>query len=219
MQNRTLPPRFASRACTYAAIAFVVSSCGGSGGGEPTTPSNNTNQTIASVAITGNATTVAVGSTITLGASAFNSSGTAVSATFTWASNNTAVALVGASTGVVSGVTAGNATVTASAGGRSSTRVITVTGGGPPLPPPLQANIEMPGSLFSPNAVTIGVGGTVSFVFGSTAHNVFFAGGAGAPSNIPETTNAVVQRSFPVAGQFNINCTLHAGMTGVITVQ
>ncbi len=218
MQIRTLPPRFAVRACAYAAILSVGASCGGGGDAAPTTPTGS-NQTISNVSVTGNATSVAVGSTITLGATATNSSGGSVTTAFTWTSANSAIALVGSSTGVVTGVAVGSTAITASAGGQNGVRVIAVTAAGQPAPPAVQATIEMPGAAFSPNAVTIVTGGTVTFVFTALAHNVFFGGGAGRPADIAVTTNQVVQRTFPTAGQFNINCTLHPGMSGVITVQ
>lgn len=219
MNNRTLPPRFAVRACACAAILFVTASCGGGGGDAAPTSPGSSNQTISSVSITGNATTVAVGSTITLGATALNSSGGSVITTFTWTSANPMVALVGSATGVVTGVAAGSTAITASAGGQNGVRVITVTAAGQPPPPATQATIEMPGAAFSPSAVSIVVGGTVTFVFTALPHNVFFGGGAGRPADIPVTSNQVIQRTFTTAGQFNINCTLHPGMSGVITVQ
>ncbi len=219
MQKRTFPPRFAVRAYACAAILIVTASCGGGGGDAAPTSPGSSNQTISSVSITGNATSVAVGSTITLGATALNSSGGSVATTFTWTSANTAVALVGSATGVVSGVAAGSTAITASAGGQNGVRVITVTAAGQPPPPATQATIEMPGAAFSPNAVSVVVGGTVTFVFTALPHNVFFGGGAGKPADIPITSNQVIQRTFTAAGQFNINCTLHPGMSGVITVQ
>ncbi|MDQ8164589.1 MAG: Ig-like domain-containing protein [Gemmatimonadota bacterium] len=171
------------------------------------------------MSITGNATSVAVGATVTLGATATNASGGSVATTFTWTSANPMVALVGSSTGVVTGVAVGSTTITASAGGQNGVRVISVTAASQPPPPLAQATIEMPGAAFSPNAVSIVVGGTVTFVFTALPHNVFFGGGAGRPADIPVTSNQVVQRTFTTAGLFNINCTLHPGMSGVITVQ
>lgn len=178
----------------------------------------NTSQTIASVAITGSVTTVAVGSSVTLAASALNASGSPVAASFAWSSNNTGVATVGAGTGTVTGVTVGSATITASAGGFSATRVMTVTadeGGGLP---PLAAQITMPSTEFVPNAVTIRVGGSVTFIFTNLVHNVQF-GGSGAPANIPDTSNSSIVRTFSTIGSYTIVCSLHAGMTGTITVQ
>jgi plastocyanin len=125
---------------------------------------------------------------------------------------------VGASTGTVTAVAAGIASITATAGGKTGARVITVSAPGQTGPAPLTAVIDMPGNAFQPNAVTIKVNGTVSFVFSANPHNVFF-GGTGAPQNIGETSNQTVDRTFNTAGTFNINCTLHPGMTGVVTVQ
>lgn len=56
-------------------------------------------------------------------------------ATVVWATSNQAVATV-SQTGLVTGVAAGTATITASAGGRSASSAITVTGAPPPPPPP-----------------------------------------------------------------------------------
>lgn len=77
----------------------------------------------------------------------------------------------------------------------------------------------MPSTEFLPSTVTIAVNGTVTWVFTGLVHNVAFNVAAGAPANIPNTSNSSVERTFNTAGAFTINCTLHPGMTGVITVQ
>ena len=75
-------------------------------------------------------------------------------------------------------------------------------------------------NTFSPNTVTIAKGGTVTWSIGTRNHNVtFFGGSAGAPTNIPTATNTTASRTFPTAGSFPYNCTLHAGMTGIVVVQ
>ncbi len=221
--RRISSPRAHVCFATFAAAALV--SCGGgSGGGAATSPYGDTggtggpSQAIASVAITGNVTTLAVGSTVTLTAAAYNATGGVVPATFTWASSNTAVATVGASSGVVTGVAAGTTTITASAGGFTGSRVLSVTSGSN-QPAPLVAQIAMPGTAFEPNAVTIGVGGTVTWVFSAITHNVTFTSGPGAPDNIPNTSNQTVSRTFNTAGTYNFSCTIHYGMDGVITVR
>jgi hypothetical protein len=66
--------------------------------------------------------------------------------------------------------------------------------------------------------VDVGTGGTVTWTFGSLAHNVTF-GSAGAPASIPATTGASVSRTFNTPGTFAYDCTLHAGMTGVVNVR
>ena len=196
----------------HMAALFLAAGCGG-GGDSPTSPGGST--TVASVSINSGATSVAVGASIALGAAALNSSGTAVGATFAWSSSNTAIATVGASTGLVTGVAVGSATVTATAGGVSGTRIISVTAA---TPPPLSAQITMPGTSFQPSQVTIGRGGTITWVFTTITHNVIFGSGSGA-QNIPNTSNTSVPVTFNTAGVFSMTCTIHAGMSGTITVQ
>lgn len=78
--------------------------------------------------------------------------------------------------------------------------------------------ISVAGTSFDPSALTITVGQAVSWVFSGVTHNVQFAG-AGAPTNIPDTSNGTVSRTFNTKGTFTMTCTIHAGMTGTITVQ
>lgn len=72
--------------------------------------------------------------------------------------------------------------------------------------------------VFSPPDVSVSVGGSVTWSFGLRAHNVIFASVAGAPGNIPATTNSRVSRTFPTAGTFPYDCTLHPGMRGRVLV-
>lgn len=72
--------------------------------------------------------------------------------------------------------------------------------------------------VFSPADVSVSVGGSVVWSFGPRAHNVIFAGVAGAPGNIPATTSSQVSRTFPTAGTFPYDCTLHPGMRGRVLV-
>lgn len=219
----TLPPR-SGRTRLLLAVALMsgISACGGGGGSSPTSPGNtNTNSNvIASVSIGGNTTSVVVGASATLDASARNASGSTVPATFSWTSSNTSVLTVGSSTGVITGVSVGNAIVTATSGGFSATRTISVANvaGGGAGPAPTSAQISMPDASFEPNAVTVAVGGVVTFVFTAIAHDVRFGSGSGV-TDIPVTTNSTVTRTFNTKGTFSILCTLHAGMTGSVTVQ
>src|SRR5690242_4803242 len=83
--------------------------------------------TIAAVTVTPATASVGTGLTSQLTATAADSSGTAISGpSFTWTSSNTAVATVSAA-GLVSGVAAGSATITATSGGASGSAAITVT--------------------------------------------------------------------------------------------
>jgi plastocyanin len=72
---------------------------------------------------------------------------------------------------------------------------------------------------FSPSTLTTQVGHTVSFVFGSVAHNVFFDAATGVPADIPTSSATTVTRVFSTAGTFTYNCRIHPGMSGTVVVQ
>ena len=82
---------------------------------------------VASVAVTPSPASVQVGQTLQLTATPKDANGNPLSGrVITWASNNTVVATVSGS-GLVSGVTAGSATITATSEGKSGTSGVTVT--------------------------------------------------------------------------------------------
>lgn len=94
--------------------------------------------------------------------------------------------------------------------------------GGPTGDPQPTATVQAtPAERFTPGTVELTAGGTVTFAFGSLAHNVFFDNApAGAPENIEAATiNRSVTRTFPTAGRYVYNCHLHPGMTGTINVR
>jgi plastocyanin len=161
---------------------------------------------------------VNVGESVTLTATARNSAGAAITTAFAWASSAPNIASVNASTGVVTGVAVGPVLITASAGGFTGTRTMSVVTPTDPGPAPNSVTVAMPGTAFEPSVFRLARGGTVTFVFTEVAHDVQFGGGS-APANIPVTTNASISRQFNTAGNYTILCTLHAGMTGNITVQ
>jgi plastocyanin len=84
---------------------------------------------------------------------------------------------------------------------------------------PMNATVSMPGFSFTPFTTTIAVGGVVTFDFPREPHNVIFARITGAPTDIQETINAQVARTFPVAGTFGYDCRLHPGMSGEVVVR
>ena len=77
-----------------------------------------------------------------------------------------------------------------------------------------------PAIAFTPAHVSLVQGGTVTFAFGSVAHDVFFDDDrAGAPANIPgAVSNASVTRTFTTAGEYTFDCHIHPGMRGSVTV-
>lgn len=136
---------------------------------------------------------------------------------FTFSSNNEPVATVTPSGGFVSAVSAGTATITATltrdgvTAGANST--VNVTGSSVPS----SATVSTTNSAFQPGSVDITQGGTVTWNFGATAHNVNFSG-SGAPADIATTSSASVARTFPTAGTFPYLCNIHAGMTATVIV-
>ncbi len=91
---------------------------------------------VASVKVTPATGSIAVGGTLQLTATPQDSAGRALSGrTVTWTSSKSSIASVSGS-GLVTGVGAGSATITAASGGKSGTAAITVSAAPPPPPPP-----------------------------------------------------------------------------------
>jgi hypothetical protein len=108
-------------------MVLLTLACSCSGGGKSIGPPDGTGP-VASIAV-GAATTTSVfiGSTISLVASAYNSSGVAIAGqTFTWTSANPLVATVSPA-GVVTGVAAGVASISASIGSIVGQNTVTVS--------------------------------------------------------------------------------------------
>ena len=73
---------------------------------------------------------------------------------------------------------------------------------------------------FTPATLTVGAGTTVTFSFGSIAHNVFFAAQAGAPADISGSNADVsVSRVFATTGSYSYSCHIHPSMHGTVVVQ
>lgn len=186
----------------------LLSGCGGSSdGGTGPLP-------IATVEVTSSTMTFEVGQAIQFTAVTRDRNGSPVSAgSVQWAVSPANVAKVN-STGLVTALVAGTATVTATAGGVSGSAAVSITDNGIPF----TTTVFMPGNAFSPFNVTIRVGGTVKFEFPAEEHDVTFIRVAGAPANIPVTTRATIGRTFTVAGTFAYDCMVHPGMSGQVTV-
>jgi uncharacterized protein YjdB len=91
---------------------------------------------VTTVTVTPPTASIAVGATVTLSATVKDAQGNVMSGqTITWSTNSPAAATVN-SNGVVSGVGAGSATITATCAGKTGTSAITVTAPPPPPPPP-----------------------------------------------------------------------------------
>jgi plastocyanin len=112
----------------------------------------------------------------------------------------------------------GTASVTVVGGQQANAAAVTLTktaGGGNPAP--ATANVSMENTAFLPSAVEVRVGGTVTWTNNDAVqHNA--TGGSGLATG---NMNQGQSRShiFNTAGTFNYSCTLHAGMTGQVTVR
>lgn len=111
-----------SRSIVLSVLALLLVACGGDG---PTGP----DATIALIDVTGPTATVEIGKTVQLTATPRDAADKSISgATITWSSSSGSIATV-SSSGLVTGVAAGQATITASAGGKSATKIMTVIQG------------------------------------------------------------------------------------------
>ncbi len=190
------------------ACMVAISACAsGDGGGTGPLP-------IATVEVVTTATTFEVGQSVQFTAVTRDRNGSPVNpGTVQWSVSPTAVASVNSS-GLVTAISTGNATVTATAGGVSGTSSVTIIDSGIPF----TTTVFMPGNAFSPFNVTIRAGGTVKFEFPAEEHDVIFSNVAGAPADITVRTNATVSRVFATVGTFPYECKVHPGMTGQVTV-
>jgi hypothetical protein len=94
----------------------------------------------------------------------------------------------------------------------------------PPPPPPPSTCADntfcMRASTFQPTTLTVTKGANVSFENSSgVTHNVVFDNTTSGAADIGSISSGTVVRTFNTAGTFAFHCTIHAGMTGSITVQ
>jgi plastocyanin len=94
-------------------------------------------------------------------------------------------------------------------------------GGDSTSPTPAANTVNATPSLtFTPATLQVATGATVTFSFGSVAHNVFFTPQAGVPADIPgNNANTSVTRVFATAGSYQYTCHIHPQMQGTIVVQ
>lgn len=90
-----------------------------------------------------------------------------------------------------------------------------------PAPPTTAATVNATPSLtFTPPTLTVDVGATVTFAFGSLQHNVFFDTQANAPADIAgNNVNVSVPRVFTTAGTYRYTCHIHPSMVGTVVVK
>ena len=204
--------------CAVAVLA--VAACGGGDGGTDPPP---VQQVLNLIQVTPGTFTIETGETQQLTPVARDGQGgTIVGASgYSYTSSDVATATVNG-TGLVTGVAAGQATITVSLTREGVTKTTTSTATiQNPGPAPVTADVAAGNdNTFSPNRVVVAVGGTVTWTFGTVQHNVQFRGTTGAPNNIPNSqANQAVARTFGTAGTFDYDCGLHAGMNGRVVVR
>jgi len=124
------------------ALLLLAAACGGS---EPTEPT----VTVASITVSpSTATLSAPGATTQFSATVRGSDGSTMSTTVAWTSSNAAVASI-SSGGLATGVAAGTAAITATAGGKAGSAVVTV-----------EAQTQ---GCASPETVSLSAGGSASY--------------------------------------------------------
>jgi plastocyanin len=89
----------------------------------------------------------------------------------------------------------------------------------PPSPTPT-AVVTTPRNAFSPEEVQLAPGGTVTWQFSGSTHNVTFKDLAPPGGNIPNSAPGTsASRTFPAEGDYDFFCTIHDGMKGRIRVR
>ena len=199
---------------TIAALCLlaVAVACGSDG------TTGTTVRTVASVTVTGASTLLNVGQSTQLTATAADGAGVTIASpgTVVWSSGTTLVATVD-QTGKATGVSPGNAVITATAAGVKGTITLVVLASAVSKDTIFTVGI----ASFSPPTLVVAPGATVIFALGfdGTGHDVRFNATPGAPADIPVLARQYVPRTFTTAGNFNYICPTHPQMTGVVTVQ
>src|SRR6266404_4696221 len=162
---------------------------------------------VTTVTVSPASASVAVGATSGLQATVNDQNGNAMPGqTVTWSSNNTAAATVN-STGVVTGIAAGSATITATNSGVSGTSAITVTAG--PPPPPVVTTVTV-----APTSASVVAGATTTLVATVKDQNGNVMTGQTVTWSTDNTTAATVNSSGVVTGVAAGSATITATSSG-----
>ncbi len=187
-------------------FAFLAACSGGDGGSGP---GPGPGPTVNSVEVAGAAATVEVGQSIQLTATARDAQNNVIAGkTFTWTSNNQGVATVSPS-GLVQGVAAGNATISATTDGRTGSYPVTVT-----APPPLVLSSVTPNPLVPGQSATLTGAGFSDVPANNT---VSIAGTTAAVTSASATSLTVtVPSSLCTAGVADVNVRVGARTSNTI---
>lgn len=205
-----------STSVALAAGLAAIAACGGGGGGGNTNPPPP--PTVQSVSLSKTSALVEPSESVTITATPRDGSGNALSGkTVTWSANPSSGTVTLTSNGnsaTVTGSAVGQAQITATVDQVSSAPLtVTVSNS---IPTTADVSVGSGGNVFTPNQTDIKSGGTVTFTWAGGPHNVTFSN-----SSIPSSSNQTTG-TFPVTftqtGSYDYRCTIHAGMTGTVTV-
>jgi plastocyanin len=204
------------------ALALVLVGCGGdSSDSTPTPPPSGGAQTLSSIRVPTPTVALNAGQFATLAPEALDAGGRVITGATGYTYSIAAAAVAESQgSGVILGIGAGATTVTVSLtrDGVTATSTVTVTVTGT-LPSTATVTAGDASRVFTPATIVVARNANVSFAFGALLHNVTFRGQAGAPAAVPNTTNATLARVFGTVGDYDYDCSLHAGMTGKVVVR
>lgn len=201
------------------AVSLVVLGCGGGGDGPPT----GNDEPVATVTINGiGGNSIEIAETWSLSVTLRDAQNRTLSGrAITWSATPQGRVTLSAATGVtttVTGVTEGAVSVSATSEGKSATASFTVVEEGQA---PLTATVSLLSASFSPGAVTIKSGGTVTWNNNSgVQHNLLWddTPPAGVQSVNPFNTGTSENFTFNATGSFAYHCSIHGGMNGSVSV-
>ena len=207
---------------TLSLALLTLMGCGGGGGSStPTTPVTPAAPKLATIRLPSATLSLAAGAITPLAPVALDASGATISgvAGYTFSSATTTVAETQASGNVI-GIGAGTSVITVSLSRdgvtATATATATVTG---TLPATATVAAGASDLTFTPPTIVVARNANVTYSFGALTHNVTFRTATGAPTNVPNSASTTVARAFPTAGDFTYDCSLHAGMTGMVMVR
>jgi uncharacterized protein YjdB len=194
------------RAARAAWLIALVAACGGDGATTTIVP------TVATVVIEPTTARVPVGGTTTLRAAARATDGSTLVRAVTWSSSADAVVRVDAN-GVVTGVAAGSATITATSNGRSGTATVTVD---PPAPAPVASVAVAPATSTIAPSQTVTLTATPRDAHGTALTGRAVAWTSSAPSVATVDASSGVVRGVAV-GSATVTATSE-GRSGTATI-
>jgi len=197
----------------------TVMGCGGSGGSDGGT-TNPPPATVATVTINRSSALIKPTESVTLTATAKSSAGATINGrTVSWNNSNSSVTSMtpnGASA-TVTGSVLGTSSITATVDQvTSSPTLVTVTN---TFPSSASITVGAGGQdVFDPAQADVASGATVTFSWGGVLHNVTWDNAPSGAANSGDKSTGTYQVTINTAGTFNYHCTIHAGMSGSITV-